>query len=86
MHLDSGTLTPLLKKLEAAGYLKRYRKPEDERLLVVAITEEGRALREEAEKIPGELGCMLAKKGDFLTLEELENLKRQLYRIIEVLK
>lgn len=34
-------MTPLLKKLEAAGYLKRYRKPEDERLLVVAITEEG---------------------------------------------
>ena len=79
-------MTPLLKKLEAAGYLKCYRKPEDERLLVVAITEEGLALREEAEKIPEELGCMLAKKGDFLTLEEVEILKRQLYRIIEVLK
>ena len=38
LYLDSGTLTPVLKKLEAQGYVKRYRKPDDERVVVVEIT------------------------------------------------
>jgi DNA-binding MarR family transcriptional regulator len=79
-------LTPLLKKLEAAGYLKRYRKPEDERLLVVAITEDGLALREEAEKIPGELAGCLTQKGELFTMEEAQKLKEQLYAIIRALE
>lgn len=86
LYLDSGTLTPVLKKLEAAGYLKRYRKPEDERLLVVAITEDGLALREEAEKIPGELAGCLAQKGELFTMEEVQKLKEQLYAIIRALE
>ncbi len=45
LHLDSGTLTPLLKRMEAAGHLRRSRNPNDERLLVVELTEQGQELR-----------------------------------------
>lgn len=52
LHLDYGTLTPVLKKLENTGYLTRRRDPEDERLLILSITEKGLELRDEALKIP----------------------------------
>ena len=52
LHLDYGTLTPVLKKLENTGYLTRRRDPEDERLLILSITEKGMELRDEALKIP----------------------------------
>ena len=52
LHLDYGTLTPVLKKLENTGYLTRRRDPEDERLLILSITNQGMALRDEALKIP----------------------------------
>ena len=52
LHLDSGTLTPLLKRLEAAGLVTRRRDPEDERRLVVTPTEAGTALRAEAQDVP----------------------------------
>ena len=52
LHLDYGTLTPVLKKLENTGYLTRRRDPEDERLLILSITEKGMELRDEALRIP----------------------------------
>ncbi|MGY1639182.1 MarR family winged helix-turn-helix transcriptional regulator [Geodermatophilus sp. SYSU D00742] len=52
LQLDPGTLSPLLKRLEAAGLLRRERDPRDQRNLALALTEEGLALRAEAEKIP----------------------------------
>ncbi|MBM7518820.1 MarR family winged helix-turn-helix transcriptional regulator [Nocardioides nitrophenolicus] len=52
LDLDPGTLSPLLKRLEAAGYLRRERDPRDERALAVVLTERGRALRDDAEAIP----------------------------------
>ena len=52
LHLDYGTLTPVLKKLENTGYLTRRRDPADERLLILSITEKGMELRDEALKIP----------------------------------
>ncbi|MCW6010621.1 MarR family transcriptional regulator [Micromonospora sp. CPCC 205371] len=52
LHLDYGTLTPLLKRLEAAGYLTRQRRREDERAVDIVLTTEGRALRERARPIP----------------------------------
>ena len=52
LFLDSGTLTPLLKKLEAKGYITRHRSDEDERNLIIHITETGMNLREEAVLIP----------------------------------
>ncbi len=55
LHLDSGTLTPLLKKLEAADLLRRVRKPEDERHIQIFLTDSGRALRKQAETVPLDL-------------------------------
>ena len=55
LYLDSGTLTPLLKKLEAKGLLTRRRSEADERNLIITLTEEGEALKDQAMKIPYEL-------------------------------
>src|SRR4051794_41356586 len=52
LQLDPGTLSPLLKRLEAAGYVRRQRHPADERLLSVTLTPSGTALREQALRIP----------------------------------
>ncbi|MFI2230626.1 MarR family winged helix-turn-helix transcriptional regulator [Nocardia testacea] len=52
IQLDSPTLSPLLKRLESAGLVTRRRDPRDERTLVVDLTDAGRALRREAERIP----------------------------------
>ena len=52
LQLDPGTLSPLLKRLEAAGLLRRERDPRDQRNLALALTDEGTALRERAERIP----------------------------------
>lgn len=86
LYLDSGTLTPVLKKLEAMGYLKRYRNPEDERILMVSITDEGKALRQEAENIPYQMGCLVNQKGELFSGEEVGTLKEQLYQIIHTLE
>jgi DNA-binding MarR family transcriptional regulator len=56
LHLDSGTLTPLLKRLEAAGLVARIRAVEDERRVHISLTAAGRGLRARAENIPG---CVL---------------------------
>ncbi|KAA0130732.1 MarR family transcriptional regulator [Chryseobacterium sp. SN22] len=55
LYLDSGTLTPLLKRLEAKGFISRKRKKEDERVVEVFITESGKALQLKACEIPGKL-------------------------------
>ena len=55
LQLDPGTLSPLIKRLEAAGLLRRNRNPQDERALAIALTDEGRALRAQAERIPAGL-------------------------------
>jgi DNA-binding MarR family transcriptional regulator len=52
VQLDPGTLSPLVKRLEAAGLVSRGRDPRDERALAIALTDAGRALREQAEGIP----------------------------------
>src|SRR5271156_5200644 len=60
LSLESNTLTPLLKRLEAPGYIKRSRDPADERQVRVRLTEGGRTLRAKALHIPG---CILAASG-----------------------
>ena len=52
LHLDSGTLTPLLKRLEAAGLIKRTRSTEDERQVLIGLTAQGQALRDKARAVP----------------------------------
>ena len=55
LHLDSGTLTPLLKRLEESGLVERHRDADDERRVNVALTAAGRALRRRAERVPGQV-------------------------------
>ena len=69
MFLDSGTLTPLLRKLEEKGYVSRTRDPADERSVVVTLTPEGRDLRERAVAIPASVGaCMNISEQDAVAL------------------
>lgn len=53
LMLDNGTLSPLLKKMQQAGYLERTRSAEDDRVVVITLTEAGRALQEKAKDVPG---------------------------------
>jgi DNA-binding MarR family transcriptional regulator len=77
LQLDSATLSPLLKRLEAIGYLTRERSTSDERLLTVELTPAGRALRAEAEKIPY---AIVERLG--VEVEELQQLHSALTRVI----
>jgi DNA-binding MarR family transcriptional regulator len=72
LHLDYGTLTPVLKRLDQAGYLKRERSSEDERLLTISLTDEGRELKKQAVTIPTCIaGCMGLTEEEFKTLYTL---------------
>ena len=77
LYLDSGTLTPVLKKLESKGYITRERSSEDERNLVVSITTEGEKLRDEAISIPSSMGSCVK-----LSEDEAKILYNLLYKII----
>lgn len=59
LFLDSGTLTPLLKRMESMGLLHRNRDAGDERRVVVSLSDGGRALREKAKAVPQQMSCML---------------------------
>ena len=77
LHLDSGTLTPLLKKLEAKGYVTRRRSELDERRLDVALTDAGMALRKRALSVPRQMGACVD-----LSLEEAALLRTLLDKVI----
>lgn len=77
LQLDPATLSPLLKRLEATGYLARKRSAADERTLEVTLTPEGRALRADAELIPHRI---IERLG--LPVSELESLRESLHTII----
>jgi DNA-binding MarR family transcriptional regulator len=64
LFLDSGTLTPLLKKLESVGYVKRERSKEDERTVNIALTSEGKKLKSKAVDIPHNLLCSVYHGSD----------------------
>ncbi|MBQ7562625.1 MAG: MarR family transcriptional regulator [Lachnospiraceae bacterium] len=69
LHLDYGTLTPVLKRLENSEYLTRQRDPKDERLLLISLTEKGNALKDEAVGIPTCIAkCMGLTEEEFKTL------------------
>lgn len=77
LFLDSGTLTPLLKTLEKKGYVTRNRSKEDERVLLVSITEAGMKLREKAVEIPAKVGgCICLEEEDAVQLYQI------LYKIL----
>ncbi|GAA1949525.1 MarR family transcriptional regulator [Nocardioides panacihumi] len=77
LQLDPGTLSPLLKRLEAKGYVRRERDPHDERALAVVLTERGRALRTDAEAIPP---AIVERLG--IDVDELMELHRRLTDLI----
>ena len=77
MYLDSWTLTPLLKKLEGKGWVTRQRAKEDERVLIVTLTEEGMRLREKALVIPEKMSCCVR-----LSPEEAKTLYTLLYKML----
>jgi DNA-binding MarR family transcriptional regulator len=79
LSLDAGTLTPLLKRLEKAGYVTRERSKEDERITIVTITAEGEALKEKCKDIPGKL----ASAGSALNEKEIKELYRLLYKLLD---
>ncbi len=72
LYLDNGTLTPLLKKMQEKGYLIRERSHEDERIVLVSLTEKGWELREKAKSIPEVVGkCVPLSSEDAMTLYTL---------------
>ena len=81
LYLDSGTLTPLLKKLENKGYLTRSRNTEDERNLVIRVTDAGMQLREEALSIPPQMAQCVP-----LSPEEGSMLYTVLYKLLNGLQ
>jgi MarR family transcriptional regulator, organic hydroperoxide resistance regulator len=78
LRLDSGTLQPLFTRLESRGLVTRARDAEDERRVLVTLTDEGQALRAEAMRVPGGAYCQLP-----LPHEDLVRLKAELQRLID---
>jgi DNA-binding MarR family transcriptional regulator len=78
LYLDSGTLTPLLKRLEVSGLITRTRLSTDERKVMVALTPHGNALKEKAVGVPMELFC---RSG--LTIEEFHSIKQNVTTLLD---
>lgn len=81
LHLDSGTLTPLLKKIESMGLIKRYRDSNDDRVVIVELTEEGRKLKDQITCVPKEIACRIN-----INRDEIESLKHELDNLLSKLK
>lgn len=80
LYLDSGTLTPLLKKMEKKGWITRTRSKEDERVVIVKLTKEGWKMRDKCKDIPAEVGSCVNLSG-----KEAKNLYETLYKLIDQL-
>lgn len=78
LRLDSGTLTPLLKRLEAAGHVVRRRDPADERRVLLEVSEEGWELRDRVAHVPGDLVRSLS-----MSAKEGAELRRLLKKLLE---
>ncbi|MCG9682605.1 MarR family transcriptional regulator [Vibrio sp. Isolate23] len=78
LYLDSGTLTPLLKRLEAKGFVIRGRSQDDERVRVLNLTKSGQALKETAKSVPNAMRCKID-----LELDELITLKQLCEKVLK---
>lgn len=83
LFLESNTLTPLLKRLEQKELLTRGRSQEDERKVLISLTEKGHALRQEAVKIPGKIIENFSDEA--FSMEEAVQFQQQLFKLIGVL-
>ncbi|MBN7573788.1 MarR family winged helix-turn-helix transcriptional regulator [Clostridium beijerinckii] len=81
LHLDSGTLTPLLKKIEGMGLITRYRDTNDDRVVIVELTEKGRLLKDDILEVPRQIVC----KANISTESAIE-LKRNLDELLKSLE
>lgn len=81
LFLDSGTVTPLIKKMEKQGYITRERSSADERVVLVSLTEKGERLRERAKDIPTAVGSCVP-----LSEEEAVQLYSVLYKLLNEVK
>lgn len=79
LYLDSGTLTPVLKKLESMGLIIKYRSKEDDRVVIVELTEEGKALKEKVLEIPEKIACATSR----INKEDAIQLKYYLDKVLE---
>lgn len=80
LDLDSGTLTPLLKRLESAGFVRRHRDPADERRVLVELTEQGRDLRLRAANVPASLLCQVD-----MPVQEVADLRERIKHLISAI-
>lgn len=78
LYLDSGTLTPLLKRMERAGLVSRRRDTEDERRVLIELTEGGRALKQQAEDVSDDILCQLSMSRD-----EAKQLRSRIMRLVD---
>ena len=81
LHLDSGTLTPLLKKIESMGLITRYRDVKDDRVVIVELTEKGRLLKDKITCVPCEMVCKLK-----MPKEKLLELKQDIDELLNNLE
>ncbi|RKF12774.1 MarR family transcriptional regulator [Alginatibacterium sediminis] len=80
LHLDSGTLTPLLKRLDSKGLIMRRRCEMDERVRLISLTDEGKQLQTEASKVPSQMRCHVD-----LDMQEVEGLKLKVDKLLMLL-
>lgn len=74
LYLDSGTLTPLLKKMESQGLVTRERSPKDERNVYIKLTQQGVEMRDRAIEVPKQIGsCLSLSKEEMLSLRDMLN-------------
>lgn len=78
LHLDNGTLTPLLKKMEKEGYISRKRSPQDERTVIISLTKDGLKMKDKARDIPKKIKSCVN-----LSSEDASELYRILYQLID---
>lgn len=83
LALDSGTLTPLLKRLQEAGFVQRKRDADDERIVRLSLTPSGKALRARASGVPLSLACRAGFTPDARGLQELERMRKAVVALTE---
>ncbi|WP_054742030.1 MarR family winged helix-turn-helix transcriptional regulator [Cellulosilyticum ruminicola] len=81
LHLDSGTLTPVLKKLVAMGLVEKYRDINDDRVVIIEVSEKGKRLKDEICEVPDQMYCKLDSN-----IEEVKELKRLLDQLLNTFK
>lgn len=81
LHLDSGTLTPVLKKLLSMELIDKYRDKDDDRVVIVEVTEKGRKMRDEIIEVPEKMYCKFGK-----SIEDVVELKRLLDNLLATFK